>query len=99
MPIRIGPDFLPLKRNPSDVMNNLFINISALAFTNIEETLANVPSQAEVKRVERFHKEVEDRKQHWKKAILTGFAQQGLKFVQLLKKDIGLVGGTDDFSS
>ena len=44
MPISIGPDNLPLKRNPSDVMNNLFINISALAFTNIEETLAHVPS-------------------------------------------------------
>ena len=80
MPISIGPDGLPLKRNPSDVMNNLFINVSALAFTSIEETLAHVPSQAEVRRKLRFHKEIEDRKQAWKNNILSTFAEQGLKY-------------------
>ena len=70
-------------------MNNLFINISALAFTNIEETLSHVPSQGEIRRKERFHQEIENQKLVWKKSIFDSVAQQSLKYVQIVKRDIG----------
>jgi len=31
----IGPDGIPLFRNPSDLMNNFFINVASIAFTEI----------------------------------------------------------------
>ena len=40
-PIEIGPDGSPLKRNPSDVMNNFFINYTVRTFTNIEKLIKN----------------------------------------------------------
>jgi len=38
-PIEIGPDGYPLFRNPSDLMNNFFINFASIAFTDIQKDL------------------------------------------------------------
>ena len=42
MPILIGPDGVPLKRNNSDMMNNFFINQVTRSFTTCEEILAKI---------------------------------------------------------
>lgn len=44
LPIEIGPDNVPLKRNTSDFMGNYFINNATRAFTNIEDILSKVTS-------------------------------------------------------
>ena len=92
-PIGIGPDGLPLKRNPSDVMNNFFIAQAARSFTDIEEQLANVASEDERRRVNRFNQEVENRKQEWQKVILDTFATQGNKYLAVARRDLGLKPG------
>lgn len=81
---------MPLKRNPSDAMNNYFINSAALAFTELEEQLKQVASDGERRRVERFQTEVENRKQSWQKVILDTFATQGNKYTAVARRDLGL---------
>ena len=41
MPLEIGPDGVPLRRNPSDVMNNFFIDFVARSFTEIASSGVN----------------------------------------------------------
>lgn len=47
LPIEIGPDNMPLKRNKSDVMGNFFINNAAKSFTNIEKLLSKITNADE----------------------------------------------------
>ena len=35
----IGPDGVPLKRNPTDMMNNFFIEMVARSFTDIDTSI------------------------------------------------------------
>jgi len=65
-PIGMGPDGVTLWRNPSDLMNNFYINISAIAFTNIQNELIGSVNSAEIKRLKRYEKEIENRKDIWK---------------------------------
>ena len=64
-PIGMGPDGVPLWRNPSDLMNNYFINISAIAFTSIQNDLIGSVNSAEIKRLKRYEKEIDNRKEIW----------------------------------
>jgi hypothetical protein len=41
LPIIIGPDSAPMKRNNSDVMNNFFIMYAVRCFTDIEKLIKN----------------------------------------------------------
>lgn len=50
MAIGIGPDGVPLKRNNSDVMNNFFIQFTALSFTEIEKELQALKNNGDLKR-------------------------------------------------
>merc|ERR1712072_856401 len=63
-PIGIGPDGVPLKRNNSDVFNNFHIQFAVLSFTDLEQQLIAIRNNGEVKRNQRFEKEVELRKDH-----------------------------------
>lgn len=65
LPIEIGPDNIPLKRNTSDVMGNFFINNATRSFTGIEQVLSKVTSVDEIRRQNRIIKEIEDRKFGW----------------------------------
>jgi len=65
--IGIGPDGVPLKRNNSDVFNNFHIQFVVLSFTDLEAQLTAVRNNGELKRSQRFEKEVENRKSLWKK--------------------------------
>lgn len=42
LPIQIGPDGLPLKRNKTDYMNFLFINLVVRSFTDAEKEIAKI---------------------------------------------------------
>jgi len=62
-PIEIGPDGVPLKRNPSDVMNNYFIQFAVLSFTELEKELIALQNNGELRRLQKFEKEVEAKKE------------------------------------
>ena len=64
--IIIGPDGAPLKRNNSDVMNNFFIQFATLSFTELEQELNAIRNNGELKRLQRFEREVELKKTDWK---------------------------------
>jgi hypothetical protein len=62
----IGPDGVPVYRNPTDLMNNFFINYSSLAFTDIQKNLiGGTVNSYEIKRLKRYEKEVNTRKDSW----------------------------------
>lgn len=88
-PIGIGPDGVPLKRNNSDVMNNFFIEQVSKSFTDIEKVLANVASNGEMKRVERFKEEIAKQKVVWENQTLGAFNTQADKYESYVKKEIG----------
>jgi len=54
LPIIIGPDGVPLKRNNSDVMNNFFIEYAALSFTDVEAVVRDLIENGELARMEKF---------------------------------------------
>ena len=61
--IEIGPDGVPLKRNNSDVMNNFFIQYAVLSFTDLEKELIALQNNGELRRLQKFEKEVEAKKE------------------------------------
>ena len=61
--IEIGPDGVPLKRNPSDVMNNFFVQFAVLSFTELEKELIALQNNGELRRLQKFEKEVEAKKE------------------------------------
>ena len=88
-PIGIGPDGVPLKRNNSDVMNNFFVNQTSRAFTDIEKILANVATNGENKRVERFKEEIKKQELVWEEKTVGAFNQQADKYEAYVKKEVG----------
>ena len=70
--IIIGPDGAPLKRNNSDVMNNIFINYAVRSFTNIEKMMQQNNTQ-DSRKQQRYNEEVEKRKITWEKETLEAF--------------------------
>ena len=89
-PIGIGPDGVPLKRNNSDVMNNFFVNQTSRAFTDIEKILANVATNGENKRVERFKEEIKKQELVWEEKTVGAFNQQADKYEAYVKKEVGV---------
>mmetsp|Transcript_22568 Transcript_22568/g.34871 ORF Transcript_22568/g.34871 Transcript_22568/m.34871 type:complete len:210 (+) Transcript_22568:1077-1706(+) len=65
--IEMGPDGVLLWRNPSDLMNNFFINFSAIAFTEVHKKLiGGEVNHEEIKRLKRYEYEIDQRKDIWK---------------------------------
>jgi len=73
MSIGIGPDGVPLKRNISDVMNNFFIQFSALSFTDIEKELQALKNNGDLKRLMKFEQRIEVKKTEWSKLATEAF--------------------------
>lgn len=71
--IKIGPDGIPLKRNPSDVMQNFFISFVVRSFTELDEILQDLANNGEQRRLQRFAKEIKVRKDKWNKDIYQGY--------------------------
>lgn len=69
LPNKIGPDGMPLKRNESDFMNNLFVNLVVRSFTDAEKQIGqtNVNQQKEQRKDANMMNEL---KQLWKKMIM-----------------------------
>jgi hypothetical protein len=88
--IGIGPDGVPLKRNNSDVFNNFHIQFAVLSFTDLEQQLIAIRNNGEVKRNQKFEKEVENRKDHWKQQIVGTFKQQVTNYDNFIKGELGL---------
>lgn len=65
-----------MKRNNSDVFNNFHIQFAVLSFTDLEQQLIALRNNNEVKRNQKFEKEVESRKSQWKKQIVGTFTDQ-----------------------
>jgi len=72
----VGPDGYPLFRNPSDLMNNFFINVAALSFTDIQKNLKGNVNTYEIKRLKRYEREINDRKDLWKENTVGTFLSQ-----------------------
>lgn len=88
--IGIGPDGVPLKRNNSDVFNNFFIQFAVLSFTDLEQQLNTIRNNGEAKRNQRLEKDVETRKNAWKKQIVGTFEDQVIKYDKFIQSELGL---------
>ena len=69
LPIGIGPDGNPLKRNNSDVMNNFWVNFVVRSFTTCEAILSKI-NQNEKRREKRFAEEVKTQQVIWEKSMI-----------------------------
>jgi len=76
----IGPDGYPLFRNPSDLMNNFFINFASIAFTEIQKDLKGNVNSSEIKRLKRYEKEIDMRKSLWMDNTVGMFDQQASRY-------------------
>lgn len=86
-PIHIGPDGLPLKRNNSDVMNNLHINTSSRAFTDIEKALQSV-NHIENRRQQKFEEDIQNKKKVWEMQTVGTFKDMSQRYESLIRKEI-----------
>uniref|UniRef100_A0A7S3IDV9 Uncharacterized protein n=1 Tax=Strombidium inclinatum TaxID=197538 RepID=A0A7S3IDV9_9SPIT len=87
MPFDIGPDGVPLKRNPSDIMNNMFIDIVSRSYTDIDQGF----SSAEInkgRRGNKMEKEISDKQMIWKELLSGVFQGQVDKFGREVKDQI-----------
>ena len=93
--IQIGPDGAPLKRNNSDVMNNFFIQFACLSFTDLEQELNAIRNNGELKRVQKFEKEVESKKTDWQQQTVGVFQEQTNRYDTFVKglHNISSAGG------
>lgn len=88
--IIIGPDGVALKRNNSDVMNNFFIQFVCQSFTDIEKQLAELRTNSNFARQNKFEKVIEERKKHWKVQTADTFKDQAEKYTNFVKRDLGI---------
>jgi len=72
LPITIGPDGAPMKRNNSDVMNNFFIMYAVRCFTDIEKLIKNQNNQ-DSRSLAKFVKQVDEKKNDWEKKCIGQF--------------------------
>jgi len=89
LPIGIGPDGVPLKRNNSDVMNNFFILQVCKSFTDIEKR-ANNKNQGEARRQARFDEEIKKRKEVWQAQTVGQFNEAAHRYEAFVRKDMGI---------
>lgn len=89
-PIGIGPDGVPFKRNNSDVMNNFFIQFTALSFTEIEKELQALKNNGDLKRQMKFEAQIENKKKDWAKLATEAFGQQNEKYETYVKRQLGM---------
>ena len=87
-PIRIGPDGIPLRRNPSDVMQNFFISFVVRSFTELDEILQDLANNGEQKRLQRFAKEIKVRKAKWNKEIFEGYRETMQTYNDFVREDL-----------
>ena len=97
-PVKIGPDGLPLKRNNSDVMNNLHINTSARAFTDIEKSLQSV-NHTENRRQQKFEEDIKNKKKVWEMQTVGTFKDMSQRYETLIKKEIKDVDADNKISN
>lgn len=53
-PIEIGPDGIPLKRNPTDVLNIFFINHIVTSFTDLDQILNDLQNNGQANKLMKF---------------------------------------------
>ena len=63
----LGPDGALLKRNNTDFMNNLFINICVRSFTNIESQLQDNKNSDQNRKNDKFKKMLDNYQIRWDK--------------------------------
>lgn len=95
-PIKIGPDGIPLLRNPSDVMSNFYITYVVRAFTDIDDVLQNLQNNGEQKRIQRFTKEIDRRKENWDNEVVQTFNEQAIKYNDLITRSLWGAGAEDE---
>jgi len=84
----IGPDGIPLYRNPSDLMNNFFINVASIAFTGIQKDLQGNVNSQEIKRLKRYEKEINQRKVLWLENTVGMFEMQTKRYEEFIKSSL-----------
>jgi len=89
LPITIGPDGAPMKRNNSDVMNNFFIMYAVRCFTDIEKLIKNQNTQ-DSRSLAKFVKQVEVKKTEWEKQCIGQFEIEGAKYKEYISDSLGL---------
>jgi len=62
------------------MMNNFYINISAVSFTNIQKDLQGNVNSNEIKRLKRYENEIEARKEDWKEHTVSAFNSMSEKY-------------------
>ena len=88
-PRKVGPDGVLLFRNHTDLMANFFINISSLAFTDVQKDLqGGTINSSEIKRLKRYEKEIDKRKEEWAENTVGTFTAQSHSYSKHLKKQL-----------
>mmetsp|Transcript_12111 Transcript_12111/g.18732 ORF Transcript_12111/g.18732 Transcript_12111/m.18732 type:complete len:89 (+) Transcript_12111:469-735(+) len=67
-------------------MNNFFINVASIAFTEIQKDLKGSVNSFEIKRLKRYEKEINNRKDLWRENTVGMFLQQAEKYEQYISK-------------
>lgn len=92
--MKVGPDGLALFRNPADLLNNFFVDVSALAFTDIQKNLVGgTVNSSEIKRLKRYEKEIDMRKDHWTQNTVGSFTQQAKIYKKELNEQLSKFSG------
>ena len=65
IPNETGPDGVPLHRNPTDFLNNYFINMVAISFTNIDTTAQREQNNFNKQREKEISEQMAERKKVW----------------------------------
>lgn len=90
-PIKIGPDGIPLKRNPSDVMTNFYISYVVRAFTDLDDILQDLNNNGEQRRIQRFAKELKLRKETWDNEVVQAFNDRVVIYNDFIRKDLDMI--------
>mmetsp|Transcript_12404 Transcript_12404/g.19387 ORF Transcript_12404/g.19387 Transcript_12404/m.19387 type:complete len:117 (-) Transcript_12404:5-355(-) len=76
-------------RNPLEFNMNFNIDMAAISFTSIQDEMIGDIDTQEIKRVKRYEKEIEDRKDLWRGNTIGKFETEINNCMRFLKRQIG----------
>jgi len=71
-------------------MNNFHINFVVLSFTDLQSILFAVQNNGEIKRMQKFEKQIEYKKKEWRNQTVGIFEKQVERYDSFIKTELGL---------
>ena len=81
-------DGYALWRVPNAYSQNFMIDTAAIAFTSAKGTGENAINRSEIKKVKRYEREIDTRKEGWKVNTVVQFEQQAEAYVDKIKRHL-----------